>query len=187
MPERLSLSGDRALRELQETDTDELYALIDANRAYLARWLPWAGDQTHGGTLRFIRAVRQQIEQRNGFQAAILEHGRIVGVVGFHGIDWQHRCTSLGYWLAESEQGRGVMLEAVREMVTHALRTWGLHRVEIRASVENARSRALIERLGFHYEGTARQAFLLADGYHDDAVYSMLADEWSGRQAVPSR
>jgi ribosomal-protein-serine acetyltransferase len=60
---------------------------------------------------------------------------------------------------------------------------WGLNRVEIRASVENERSRALIERLGFHYEGAARQAFRLADGYHDDAVYSMLAAEWPGESA----
>ena len=61
---------------------------------------------------------------------------------------------------------------------------WGLNRVEIRASVENQPSRALIERLGFHYEGIARQAFRLADGFHDDAVYSMLAAEWPDHPAV---
>ena len=42
---------------------------------------------------------------------------------------------------------------------------------------------ALIERLGFQYEGAARQAFRLADGYHDDAVYSMLATDWPETQA----
>jgi ribosomal-protein-serine acetyltransferase len=179
VPARLPLLGGRALRLLRESDADELYAVIDANRAYLARWLPWAGAQTREGTLDFIRATRGQIELSNGFQAALVDRERIVGVVGFHGVDRQHRSTSLGYWLAEDAQGRGVMTEAVRVMVGHALRAWGLHRVEIRASVENQRSRALIERLGFHYEGVARQAFLLADGYHDDAVYSMLASEWT--------
>jgi ribosomal-protein-serine acetyltransferase len=110
---------------------------------------------------------------------AIVDDGRIIGMVGFHGIDWQHRATSLGYWLAQRAQGRGTMTEAVRAMVAHALGVWELNRVEIRASVENARSRRLIERLGFHFEGVARKAFRLADGYHDDAVYSMLACEWS--------
>jgi ribosomal-protein-serine acetyltransferase len=178
VPARLELSGACALRVLDVADVDELYALIDANRSYLAKWLPWAADQTRAGTLQFIGATRRQMADNDGFQSAIVDRGRIVGVIGFHGIDWQHRSTSLGYWLAEGAQGSGTMTRAVRAMVNHALRVWGLNRVEIRASVENDRSRALIERLGFQYEGAARQAFRLADGYHDDAVYSMLAADW---------
>jgi ribosomal-protein-serine acetyltransferase len=178
VPDRLALSGACALRLLEESDADELYALIDANRAHLARWLPWAAGQTREGTLQFIRGVRGQIAHNNGFQAAIVDSGRIVGVIGFHGIDWQHRSTSIGYWLAEDAQGRGTMTRAARAMVDRALRVWGLNRVEIRASIENERSRTLIERLGFQLEGIARGAFRLADGFHDDAVYAMLAADW---------
>jgi RimJ/RimL family protein N-acetyltransferase len=36
----------------------------------------------------------------------------------------------------------------------------------------------LSRRLGFSYEGTLRQALRLSDGYHDDAVYGVLAEEW---------
>jgi ribosomal-protein-serine acetyltransferase len=179
----LPLSDGRALRVLEESDVDELYELIEANRSHLAKWLPWAAEQTRAGTLRFIRTTRAQIEDSDGFHAVALDRGRVIGVVGFHGVDWGHRSTSLGYWLAEEAQGRGTMGEAVRAMVDHALGAWRLNRVEIRASFENARSRALIERLGFCYEGAARQAFRLADGYHDDAVYSMLAAEWPRTQA----
>jgi ribosomal-protein-serine acetyltransferase len=59
-----------------------------------------------------------------------------------------------------------------------------LNRVEIRAGVENARSRAVVERRGFTQEGVKRQAELVGDRWIDDAVYSMLAAEWqpgSGR------
>jgi ribosomal-protein-serine acetyltransferase len=178
VPDTLPLSEARALRVLQESDLDELHALIEANRSHLAKWLPWAAEQTRETTLEFIRATRVQIAQNNGFQAAILDAGRVVGVIGFHGIDWQHRSTSIGYWLASEAQGRGTMTQALRAMVHHALGGWGLNRVEIRASVENERSRALIERLGFEFEGVARQAFRLKDGYHDDAVYSMLRADW---------
>jgi ribosomal-protein-serine acetyltransferase len=176
----IPLRGSCELRAVEESDADELHALIEANRGHLARWLPWAAAQTHEHTVRFIRSAREQMAGDNGVQMAIIDEGRIVGMVGFHGIDWQHRATSLGYWLADNAQGRGTMTEAVRAMVTYALRACALNRVEIRASVENARSRALIERLGFRFEGVARKAFRLADGYHDDAVYSMLSCEWSG-------
>jgi ribosomal-protein-serine acetyltransferase len=178
-----TLPGGQTLRVLDESDADELYALIDANRSHLARWLPWAAGQTREGTLEFIRAAGARLAEGNGCQAAIVDGRRIVGVIGFHGIDWLHHSTSLGYWLAEDAQGQGTMAEAVRAMLGHALLSLGLNRVEIRASVENRRSRALIERLGFHYEGAARQAFRLADGFHDDAVYSMLAADWGARAA----
>jgi ribosomal-protein-serine acetyltransferase len=178
------LAGNRSLRPIEESDLDELYALIDANRARLATWLPWAAEQTRAGTLKFIRSAGAQHAAGNGFHAAIVDRGRILGVIGFHGIDWLHRSTSLGYWLAGDVEGRGVMSDALRAVVGHAFAALQLNRVEIRASVENERSRALIERLGFTYEGSARKAFRLADGYHDDAVYSMLAEEWSASPAA---
>jgi ribosomal-protein-serine acetyltransferase len=178
VPDTLALSDARALRVLEESDLDELHALIEANRSHLAKWLPWAAEQTRERTLEFIRATCIQVAQNNGFQAAIRDTGRVVGVIGFHGIDWHHRSTSIGYWLAAEAQGRGTMTQALRAMVHHALRVWALNRVEIRASVENERSRALIERLGFEFEGVARQAFRLPNGYHDDAVYSMLRADW---------
>jgi hypothetical protein len=51
----LTLDGQRCLRLLEEADAEELYAVVQANRVYLARWMPWAEKQTLDGTLEFIR------------------------------------------------------------------------------------------------------------------------------------
>jgi len=64
VPARLPLSDGRALRVLEQSDVDDLYALIEANRGHLARWLPWAAEQTRAGTLRFIRTTRWAMEPR---------------------------------------------------------------------------------------------------------------------------
>jgi hypothetical protein len=53
-------------------------------------------------------------------------------------------------------------------------------RVEIRAAPENARSRAIPERLGFTQEGTLRQVERVGDRYLDNVVYAMLAEHWKG-------
>jgi hypothetical protein len=53
-------------------------------------------------------------------------------------------------------------------------------RVEIRAAPENARSRAIPERLGFTQEGTLRQVERVGDRYLDNVVYAMLAEDWKG-------
>ena len=146
---RFDLLDDCQLRLLEEADRDEFYELVDANRDYLARWMPWAAGQTREGTLEFIRLTRRQIANNDGFQTAIVRGGRIIGIVGFHGVDWAERSTSIGYWLDEQQQGRGIMTGAVRALVDQALLGWRLNRVEIRAATENRRSRAIPERLGF--------------------------------------
>ena len=168
----------RDLRRLEESDADELYRLIDANRAYLAPWMPWAGAQTREGTLEFIRMTRRQEASNDGFQIALVSEGRIIGIAGFHSVNWPHRSTTIGYWLDEGHQGRGLMTRAVRTLVDHAFGVWDLHRVEIQAAVDNQRSRAIPERLGFREEGVRREAELIGDRYNDLAVYAILASDW---------
>lgn len=172
----LELPNGHHLRLLCESDAQELYALIDANRAYLARWMAWAQGQTPQQTVDFIRATQRQAAGNDGFQVAIADSEEcIVGVAGFLGVDWANRSTSIGYWLAQGVQGRGTMTHAVRLLVGHALGEWQLNRVEIRADVENLRSRAIPQRLGFRQEGTLRQSARIGDRYQDHVVYSMLA------------
>ncbi len=175
---RVQLSTGQRLRLLEESDAQELYSVIKTDRDRLARWMPWAAGQTLDDTLAFIRDTREQLARNDGFQTAVIDDGRIVGMVGFHGISWQHRSTSIGYWLADSAQGHGTMTQAVRALVDHAFGTWRLHRVEIRAGVDNARSRAITERLGFTQEGVAHEAELVGGRYVDHVVYATLATDW---------
>lgn len=100
-------------------------------------------------------------------------------MVGFLAVDWTNRSTSIGYWLADAAQGKGTMTRAVASLTDHALTGWQLNRVEIRADVDNRRSRAIPERLGFQQEGVLRQAARIGDRYVDHAVYAMLAADWS--------
>jgi ribosomal-protein-serine acetyltransferase len=176
---RIGRSEGCWLRLLEEPDAQELFAVIDANRDHLARWMPWAAGQTPEDTLAFIERTREQLASNDGFQTAVIEDGRIVGVIGFHGISWQHRSTSVGYWLAESAQGRGTMMRAVRALVDHAFGTWRLHRVEIRVAVDNARSRAIPERLGFKEAGLLSNAERIGERLIDQVVYAVLAVEWA--------
>ena len=174
----LVLPGGCKLRALQEADADELHALIERNRAQLARWLQWAQEQTPEQTLDYIQRARAKESEGSSLRRAILAEGRIVGVVDFRQIDWANRCAEIGYWLDQAHHGRGIMTSAVAALVDHAFASLRLNRLEIRTDVANAPSRAVAERLGFHYEGTLRQAYRVTDErYSDDAVYSLLATD----------
>ena len=174
---QFELSDDRRLRPLKQADAEELYALIEANRAELSRWLPWAGGQDLDGTREFIRHTRRTAADETGFTFAIVSDGALAGVIGLEPIDSAHRTASIGYWLGAGQQGRGTMTRAVQALVEHAVSVLELNRIEIRAAVGNARSRAIPQRLGFREEGTLRQAERVGDAYLDIVVYSLLASE----------
>ncbi len=176
---RFGIDGEAELRLLKEQHAEELFALMNLNREYLQQWLPWLGTHTSlEDTRDFIRGSLEQFANNNGFHLGIWFRGRLAGVIGYHKIDWINRATSIGYWLGASFQGRGLMTRACRTLVDYAFNGFGLNRVEIRCAVENKKSRAIPERLGFREEGIIRQAEWLYDRFVDHVIYGMLASEW---------
>ncbi len=79
----------------------------------------------------------------------------------------------LGYQIARSEEGRGLMAEALRATNAFAFDALRLHRIMANYRPENARSARLLERLGFVREGIARD-YLFIDGAWRDHVLTSL-------------
>ncbi len=167
------------LRQLVPADAGELFALTEANREHLRRWLPWLDTvKAPADTLAFIHATMRQAADRQGFNAGILCGGSLAGIIGHHRISWPNRSTSRGYWLDRGHEGRGIMSAACRAIVRHAFEDLGLNRVEIRCATGNTRSCAIPERLGFRREGLLREAEWLYDRFVDHVVYALLRREW---------
>lgn len=183
----IRIDDDTSLSLLEDQHAEELFALIDQNRAHLRKWLPWLDQNTKvEHTRSFIRSVLQQFAARNGFSCGIRFHGALVGVIGLHYIDWVNRKSSIGYWIAEPFQGRGLVSKACSALLDYLFDELKLNCVEIACAVENTRSRAIPERLGFTKEGILRQREWLYDHFVDHSVYSMLASQWRGRASRTS-
>lgn len=177
----MRVDHETELQLLEERHADELFALVDRNRAHLREWLPWLDANTRAEDSRaFIQMTLQQFAGNNGFQAAIRREGRLAGIVGLHFVDWTNRVTSIGYWLGREHAGRGVMTRAVARVLDHAFGELRLGLVEIRCAPGNHKSRAIPERLGFTCEGQLRQREWLYDHFVDHVVYSLRAEEWAG-------
>lgn len=178
---RLRARDDVELVLLDERDVEALYALVDANRAHLARWLPWAQEETVEEARAFVRASLARFSQGDGFDLGIWHKGRLVGAIGLHSVHPVNRCTTLGYWLAADAEGKGIARDACRALVDFAFREMDLHRVDIRVAPDNARSLAIPRALGFTEEGTLREVEVLNGRYIDLVVFSCLAREWPPR------
>ena len=96
------------------------------------------------------------------------------------GLSWDpfRIAAEIGYWVRVPFEGRGLITRASREFTRLAFEHVGVNRVVIRAGVENVRSRAVPERLGFREEGVQRGGGRGLGGFYDIVVYAMLADQW---------
>jgi ribosomal-protein-serine acetyltransferase len=169
--------GDGAsLRRLEMADLEDVWATVDASRARLEPWMPW------------IDATRSIDDQRAWLETVVNDPGTLDGgglfvdgrYVGGAGLSWDPFRVKgeIGYWIAGEFEGRGIVTRATRVLVDIGFREVGLHRIEIHAGVDNTRSRAIPERLGFTSEGIQRESGRGSFGFHDQVVYSMLEDEW---------
>jgi ribosomal-protein-serine acetyltransferase len=167
------------LRPFQMHHAHALFMLVDQNRDFLRRWLPWVEVTLDvSDEEAFIRLNLDQYARSDGVAMGLWYHGKLVGSVGFHFWNYGNRSTEIGYWLAEAHNGKGLMTRAVQAMTTYAIRELALNRVIIRCATENHASCALPQRLGFHHEGVQRAEQWLYDRYVDLNVYSMLARDW---------
>jgi len=178
----LWVEDDLCLELLRPENAEELFSLTEKHRQYLREWLPWLDNNKYlQNTVDFIKYSRKQYKDSTSMHLAIRYKDNIVGIIGFHKVDWINHSTSIGYWLTEEYQGRGIVTKSCKSLMDYAFGSLGMNRVEIRCAVENSRSRAIPERLGFREEGVAREAEWLYDHYVDHTVYSMLRSEWEGR------
>jgi ribosomal-protein-serine acetyltransferase len=187
--EPLQITEGSVLRPYVEGDAAELTEVVAANREHLARWMPWAASYGYEDGVEYIASAIAKIEADAGFEGAIVLDGKIVGGAGCHQVDWLNRTTAIGYWLASDAQGRGLMTATVRALLDHAFGTWELHRVVIEVVVDNERSKAIPERLGFRQEAVLREAKLIGGRFEDALLYAMVASDWSAspaREAIGS-
>lgn len=177
---RYIIDQETELCLLEEEHTETLFALTDENREYLREWLVWVDNiESVSDTRRYIRSAVQQFNDDKGFQAGIWFRGNLAGIIGYQNLDWLNRSAAVGYWVGAAFQGNGLATNACGALVDWAFREWRLNRVEVRCAVENYRSRAIPERLGFTQEGIAHQAEWLYDGFVDLVIYGVLAKDWN--------
>lgn len=180
-----SLGDGAELRLPVESDAEELSALVNENSDYLRKWLPWVdATKTADDTKVFIKQSRKRFADNNGYDGLIFLENKLVGVIGYHQIDWPSKKTALGYWISENAQGKGLVTRAVRAFLDYGFDSLELNRIEIRCAGSNKSSRAIPERLGFTHEAICRDGEKLHDRFEDSLVFGMLAEEWKEKRKI---
>ena len=169
--------GDGAiLRRLVLDDLEELWAVVERERERLGVWMPWI-ERT--STIDDERVWLESVcsNERSLEGCGLFVDGAYVGGVGLMP-DTFGIAAEIGYWIDAAHEGRGLVTRAVRALIAIGFEELHLNRIVIRSGVDNHRSRAIPERLGFTFEGVERGGCRGSAGFYDLNVYSMLRGEW---------
>jgi RimJ/RimL family protein N-acetyltransferase len=177
------IDDELSLAPRHPSDAPGVFALVERHRTALGEWLTWIdATRTLGDARRYAQFAQVQFESRVAFDYTIRARGEIVGAIGIHGIDWAHRSAQIGYWVSPEASGRGIATRAAATITSLGFARHDAHRLEIRCVVENARSRAVAERLGYTHEGTLAEAYFLHGRYRDLSLYGMTEGTWQARR-----
>lgn len=172
----MKLFEDISIRLLQADDAKDIYDVIDAQRAYLGRWLPFVESTT---SVAVIQAFVDSALNSEDKTFTIRKGEQCVGLIGFKATDKANCKTEIGYWLSEECQGRGIMTRAVEALCRQDFEALGMNRVQIKCAIGNTPSSNIPKRLGFQFEGVERAGELFVDGnFVDIEVYSLLKNEY---------
>lgn len=155
--EPVVLSSKRLiLRPHCEEDATLLYKAVQDSFEALHRWMDWAGDPlTLEKTKDYIAFSKKCWSEDSPTELPMLifdHHLNLIGSTGYLAINWKVPALEIGYWVNSPHEGCGYITEATNLLTQHAFTKWNAKRVEIRCDVENVKSAAIPERLGFKLE-----------------------------------
>lgn len=168
------------LSPVEPSDASDLWLAVDASRSHLEKWLPWVPFNTDlDASFRYCEASASDWDHSRALRFSIRERGsrRFLGVVGLESLAHLHQSAELGYWLRFDATRRGYMSEASRLVVTWAFKRLNAHRIRVAAATDNVASLGVIQKLGFRFEGTAREAERCQGRWLDHKLFALLASD----------
>lgn len=165
---------------LHERDAQAIADYYAKNATHLDPWEPARPDGFHSAKSWRQRARKAQLDARSGTSlrlvARLKEQGEIIGVCNFTNVQrGPSQSAYLGYSIASSQQGKGLMFEIVDAGCRYMLTEAGLNRIQAACIPENTRSMVLLEKLGFRQIGLARSYLQINGVWADHLLWERFA------------
>lgn len=160
-------------------DYEDWSALRLRSREHLEKWEPrWTEDA--GSKADWNRRIKAwstgwKEGRTHVFLFRSLQTRELIGSASLTNVRmWPSNAANLGYWVGASFQGQGYMQEAVRAVCRWAFEVRGLERIEAGTLPENARSRNVLQQVGFQEEGRAAAYLEINGERRDHIIYGLV-------------
>lgn len=176
-------AGSVTLRDLERGDALSLLDMLSTEE--VARFIS-PPPTTVEGFERFIEWTHKEREAGRYACFAVVPDGltRAVGIFQVRALEPGFVTAEWGFAIGSPFWGTGVFINAARSTVEFAFETLGVHRLEARAAVENGRGNGALAKIGAVKEGVLRRSFLRNGKYLDQALWSIVREDWYQAKAV---
>ncbi len=107
------------------------------------------------------------------------DSNKLVGIAEIYGFDYKLNKVDCGYTLNINYRGKGIATKATAMMLEYLFSVIDVNRIEAEVITANEKSKNVLRRNGFTYEGTLRQAKYCKDKKIADLeIYSILKQEY---------
>jgi ribosomal-protein-alanine N-acetyltransferase len=172
------MPDDTATRLIRIEDAEALADLAARNREFMAPWDPLRPEKyfTLKGQQQDIQGSLGRHAQGSALPHVLIDGaGQVIGRVNLNGIvRGPFMSCSVGYWVSEDHNGRGIATAAVAHILSVAFVELGLHRVQAETLVHNAASQAVLARNGFEQIGLAPAYLNIAGRWQDHFLYQVV-------------
>jgi ribosomal-protein-serine acetyltransferase len=166
-------------------DAAALATLVAENRHHLRTFMPKVvGLDSLPVCQAYLHKVLACAVEGTLLEWHIVANDHLCGAIRLNHIEHDNRKISIGYYLGEQYQGRGLATSSVRAVMKFAFERLDFNRIELKCASDNVASQRVAERLGFAWEGLLRQAELVDGVYLDHYVYGLLRDEFAAQIVV---
>lgn len=169
------------LRDLRPSDGRALFVMLTTDE--VTRFIS-PPPPTIEGFEKFIAWSARQRAAGQYACFAIVPRGSdtAIGIVQVRSLAPDFDSAEWGFALASEFWGTGIFIDGARLAIGFAFETLGVQRLEARTALANSRGNAALRKLGALREGILRRSFLRHGERHDQALWTLLAEEWPEAQ-----
>ena len=172
------------VRQAAESDVSEVVDYLCRNRSFHAPVDPIRADEYFTAE-HWEKRIEYAIEDFNKgrylelFVFEINMPNRIIGKITFNNlVRGAFQACVVGYAMCESALRKGYMTEALGAAIKHMFDIENYHRIMANYMPRNFASAALLNKLGFTLEGTAKDYLLIAGSWEDHILTSLTNPDW---------
>jgi ribosomal-protein-alanine N-acetyltransferase len=172
-----------SLRELRTSDAPALLELLTHEE--VARFIS-PPPTTVEGFERFIAWAQRERAAGRYICFAVVPAGMdtAIGIFQIRQLEPSFHTAEWGFAIGKAFWGTGVFTSAARLTIDFAFEVVGVHRLEARAAVANGRGNGALSKLGAVREATLRRSFLRNGRFFDQALWSIVREDWRKAKAV---
>jgi RimJ/RimL family protein N-acetyltransferase len=171
------------LRELRLSDATSLLAMLSTEE--VARFIS-PPPTTVEGFERFIAWTHRERAAGNYACFAVVPHGMdtAIGIFQVRQLEPGFGTAEWGFAIGSAFWGTGMFMDGARMVIDFAFDTIQTHRLEARAAILNGRGNGALRKIGAMQEGILRKSFLRNGEYLDQALWTILDEDWKAQRVV---